>query len=977
MKIAHYLWLIIAALIPQICHSSSDIDYLTPSEQKWLSNQTHISVAFDGNFPPYSFMSDKGELEGFSIDVFDLLSQRLGVSFKSHTETTWKTIYPTAQRGEVDVVATMVNTPEREQWFNFTDPYIFKSLVIITQAHDYSIHRKQHLKNKRVVLVRGYQYTKRILEEFPSIKPIYVDDMLDALNAISTNKADATISFLGAGYYYRNKYLMSNLKFASIYDKKNSPESISVHKSKPELAKILNKALKTIPESEIIHLRAKWLPIEYLENLKEIELTQEEIKWIDEHPRIRLGIDPEFAPFEFMAAEEYQGMASDYVRLLNQRLNLNMQVTKGLSWKEVIKTSKQGSIDVLPAVDKTDARLKYLTYTQPYLNFHRVIVTQDKSSFIMGLDDIKNLKVATQAKTSHHHYLLKNTDIKPITFDTLEQSLLAVSGGDVDAFVGNVASATYWIRKLNLNNLRVAASVSDETQTLHFAVREDWPILVNILQKGLDSINEIQQKEITNKWLALSNPVMTDYTLVIQVVIISSIIIILILLWNYSLKRNIKKHMDILDHYSYHDQLTDLPNRFLMLDRFSQIISNQSGSMIAMLSVNIDDFKHINDTLGHKIGDRVLKNIASRLSNSIQAGSILGRLGGDQFLIILPHIQDEADAAISSKRILDNFDQPVKIDDHSLSISVRIGISLYPQDSKSPEVLLKNADSATHFSKTEGKGTYSFFTSNLNKLSARKLEIENHISSALTNNEFNVVYQPKIEFRTNRIVSFEALLRWNNPTLGNISPNEFIPIIEENGEIENVGLFVLYEALNNLKKWNTRFNTQFSMAVNLSPRQFRSPNLINQINLALEQSGNDGSALELEITEGVLLENSPEIESSFKKLQAMGVKLSLDDFGKGYSSMSYLRKFKFDILKIDYEFTNSLLTDKNSLSIVSAIIAMAHNLNMEIVAEGIEEIEQYNVLKSLHCTLGQGFLLGRPMSVDTVEQRIMDDLNKK
>lgn len=981
MKIAHTLWLIItllsATLASQLSHSNSKLDFLTPAEKRWLGQQTQIEVAFDGNFPPYSFVSNNGELEGFTIDIFKLFEQRLGVPFKPSQKTRWIDLYPAAKTGDINIVATMVHTPEREEWFHFTTPYIFKSLVIITQANDLSIRKKQHIQGKRVALVRDYQYTEKILSEYPSIIPIYVDDMLEALNMVSTNKADATISFLAAGHFYRNKYLLSNLKFAAIYDKENSPESISIHKNSPELASIIEKTLNTIPESQMINLRARWLPTEYLGQLKEIKLTEEELKWIDEHPDIRLGIDPEFAPFEFIEAGQYQGMAADYIRILNQRLNLNMHVTQGLSWKEAIDASKNEKIDVLPVVGKSFERLKHLNFTKPYLNYHRVIVTQDRFPFIMSLGDIKNLRVAVQENSSHHGYLLEKTKIIPLTFATLEQSLLAVSGGDVDAIVGNVASATYWIRKLNLNNLKVAASVSDETQKLHFAVRKDWPLLVSILQKGLDSISETQKKEITDKWLMINAKAPTDYSLVVKVTIVAGIVIFFILLWNYSLKRTVKQRTELLVHHSYHDQLTNLPNRFLMIDRFEQLINNRSNRMIAMLSVNIDDFKHINDTLSHKVGDRVLKKIAHRLSKSIQPDSFLGRLGGDQFLIILPNIKDSADAAISSKIILNSFKNPIKVGDKSLTISARIGISLYPQDSHSPEVLLKNADSATHFSKTEGKGTYSFYTKNLNELSARKLEIEQYITNALIDGEFTVVYQPKVDFKTQKTVSFEALLRWNSPTLGHVSPDEFIPIIERNGMIETVGLFVLHEALKNITKWNKQFNTQLSIAVNLSPRQFRSPNLIHQINLALEASGNSGNALELEITEGILIDKNPKIGICLKQLKKMGVKLSLDDFGTGYSSMSYLRKYHFDILKIDREFINCITSDQNSLSIVSAMIAMARSLNMEIVAEGIENKQQYEVLQNLQCTLAQGWLLGRPIPADQTEKRLAEDFDIK
>ncbi len=496
----------------------------------------------------------------------------------------------------------MVARPERLQWFTFSEPYIKKSLVIITESENQSIHQAQDLANKTVALVKSYQYVQDILNKHPEITPYYVDTMLDGLRAVSTGKADAAIAFLGAGHYLRNKYLLTNLKYAAVYDKEGAAESFAVRADWPELKSIVNKALNSIPEKTMHKLRARWLPDNYQELLIDINLTEDEIHWIEEHPKIRLGIDPEFAPFEFMEDGSYSGMTSDYVRLLNQRLNLNMTIVEGLSWKQASEAAKSGEIDILPAVGKTEARQNYLNYTEPYLEFHRVIIVRDDAPFIMSLNDIEGLRVGVQANSSHHGYLLENSSIIPHTYPTLGASLLALSGGSIDALVGNVASSTYWIRKLNLTNLKVAAPVSQEVQSLHFAVRKDWPELIPILQKGLDSISQKTQKEISERWLHIKYQESIDYSLITRLLVGFSLSLTVILIWNLTLNRKVKKRTSELMRYAYYDPITRLPNRFLIQERLSQFIreAEEKKQKIAMLSIDLDDFKKINDILDTK-----------------------------------------------------------------------------------------------------------------------------------------------------------------------------------------------------------------------------------------------------------------------------------------------------------------------------------------------------------------------------------------
>lgn len=948
---------------------------LTEQEQKWLNNHPEITVAFDGYFPPYSFLTDDNKLEGFSVDVFNLIRDMLGINIIPYPEHEWSTLYDAAKKREVDVVATMVNREERAEWFNFTRPYIEKSLVVITQAENDEIDHKDDLANKTLALVKDYQYSKRILVEEPSIKPLYVDTILDALNAVSIGDADAAVAFLGAGHFYRTRYLLSNLKYAAIYDKQGSPESIAIRNDQPHLASILSKALEAIPEAKLQTLLAKWLPVDYINSVVEIELTNEEREWINNHKDIRLGIDPEFAPFEFMDNTRYSGMASDYIRLLNQRLNLNMKVVKGLEWRQVIAKAKQKEIDVLPAVGITEERQSFLNYTQPYLSFHRVIVTQSDAPFIVGLQDLNAMKVAVQANSSHEGYIRENSNLIPVPYKSLKSALLALSGGEADAFVGNVASTTYWIRKLNLTNLKVAAPVSKEVQSLHFAVRKDWPELTAILQKGLDSITDKQRKEISEKWMSVDNRNTTDYSQIIKIIILLSGLIILIFTWNLLLNRKVRRQTKDILHAAQYDQITNLPNRFLIQERLTKRINEarKNRTKIAVLSIDIDEFKKINDAYGHSAGDAILQEVTTRLASSLKEGDTLGRLGGDQFILLLCDFRDLPEAVISAQNIRDSFSSAFRVDDREFILSSSIGISVFPHDGETASELLKNADSATHHAKSKAKGSFEFYTSSIHNKVSRTLEIESQLRNALKNDEFYLVYQPKVDAKKGHIVSFEALLRWHNIKLGDISPVEFIPVAENSNLISAIGSFVIDQALKQLAIWQKEFDQNYMMAINLSPVQFRSRDLITHIEHAIKQSDINPRTLEMEITEGILLGGYSETDYILNSLTNMGIRLAMDDFGTGYSSMSNLRRFNFNTLKIDREFISDLPENLSDGKLVTATIMMAQGLGMKVVAEGVETAEQRDFLIAKNCDILQGYFFGKPMLANQIRELLKSE----
>ncbi|MES9968419.1 MAG: EAL domain-containing protein [Candidatus Thiodiazotropha sp.] len=421
---------------------------------------------------------------------------------------------------------------------------------------------------------------------------------------------------------------------------------------------------------------------------------------------------------------------------------------------------------------------------------------------------------------------------------------------------------------------------------------------------------------------------------------------------------------------AHYDGLTGLPNRFLAMDRLAQLLKEASrdSCKVAILFLDLDGFKRVNDTLGHETGDRLLVQASDRLQSAVRDGDSVCRLGGDEFVVLLRNLAELADAKKVASSLIAQFRRPFKLDERELVVTTSIGIAVYPSDGMTPTELLRNADTAMYHSKEQGRNTFNFYTSEMNLNISRSLEVEEQLHGAQERQEFSVVYQPVVALQNNRIVAAEALLRWNNPALGSVSPEEFIPIAEQTGVILGIGRFVLQQAVYNAQRWGELIEHDFKIAINLSPRQLRDAGLVDFIADLLQSSGLKADALVLEITEGVLMSGQQDIEQALERLHKSGISLGMDDFGTGYSSLSYLRKYPFDVLKVDRSFINDLNVDPADYELVNASILMAHGIGLEVVAEGVETEDQLNCLRDLQCEYAQGYLFSQPINEDDFTQ---------
>lgn len=418
-----------------------------------------------------------------------------------------------------------------------------------------------------------------------------------------------------------------------------------------------------------------------------------------------------------------------------------------------------------------------------------------------------------------------------------------------------------------------------------------------------------------------------------------------------------------MSYLAQHDSLTALPNRILFNDRLTQATTRarRQRQKLAVLFIDVDRFKHINDSLGHASGDRVLQSIAQRLLTCVRSSDTVSRQGGDEFVILLSDVTRAPDAAVSAEKILHALSAPHAIDQNELHITVSIGIATYPDDGNDAETLLQNADFAMYHAKDCGRNNYQFFRSDMNVRAIERQSIENDLWHAIERQEFVLHYQPKVNLRTGAIVGAEALIRWRHPHRGLLEPSTFIPVAEECGAIVPIGRWVLREACRQGRAWQSAGLPRLHIGINISAVELRAKDFVEGVRVILTETGMDPRFLELELTETFLMEDSTATGSVLQALKDTGAHLALDDFGTGYSSLTYLKRFPIDTLKIDQSFVRDLATDPDDASIVGAVIAMGKSLQKRVVAEGVETREQLAFLREKDCPIGQGNFFSPPV----------------
>lgn len=427
-----------------------------------------------------------------------------------------------------------------------------------------------------------------------------------------------------------------------------------------------------------------------------------------------------------------------------------------------------------------------------------------------------------------------------------------------------------------------------------------------------------------------------------------------------------------IKYLAHHDVLTGLPNRESGIERLKNYLDEAKAQQtkIAVLFINLDQFKTVNDSLGHHIGDRLLKIIALRIRTLLPQHATVARFGGDEFLALIPNLQDEQELHPLLETLLAAIAQKIQVDGYTLSITPSIGISIFPRNGCYSDELIKNADSALHVTKEKGRNAYEYFTEELHTRIHQTLTMDSQLRQAIVREEFTLHYQPQVQASTGKIIGTEALVRWNHPSDGLVMPDKFIKIAEQRGLIGPLGQWVMHEACRQNKQWQDQGLGLFSIAVNLSPLQFRQGDLVHDIAAILRKTGLEGRYLELELTESVLMDDSVNVVKKLEQLKSLGITIAIDDFGTGYSSLSYLKRYPIDKLKIDRSFVMEIPENQDDVAITSAIINMAKSLRLSTIAEGVETAGQMAFLRALGCDEIQGYFISRPLSSAVLEQHL-------
>lgn len=429
-----------------------------------------------------------------------------------------------------------------------------------------------------------------------------------------------------------------------------------------------------------------------------------------------------------------------------------------------------------------------------------------------------------------------------------------------------------------------------------------------------------------------------------------------------------------IKHQANYDSLTELPNRFLAMDRMSQAInaSIRNNQTVVVMFIDLDNFKQVNDSLGHDTGDQLITLAAARIRETVRQTDTVARYGGDEFLVVLSDLESPDDASRVAEKILSMLASPYNINQRQLSITASIGMSLFPDDGQDPYELLRHADAAMFGAKDEGGNRYEYHSASANDAALERMEVEQQLRRALERQELSLHYQPLVDTHTNKIISAEALLRWDNAELGSIPPDQFIPLAEATGLILPIGNWVIETALKQLKQWRDNGLVDLKLSINISPRQFQDPGLIRTIQSTLQELDLPGTLLELEVTENLLVRNQKETQKILNKFQQMGISIALDDFGTGFSSLSYLKNFSFNTLKIDRSFIKELLDQPQDQALVKATLTMAKGLGLNTVGEGVETDEQLAFLRQHGLDVVQGFLFSAPLPPQQFEQLLHD-----
>jgi diguanylate cyclase (GGDEF)-like protein len=703
-------------------------------------------------------------------------------------------------------------------------------------------------------------------------------------------------------------------------------------------------------------------------------LSDDEKAWLAEHKEIKIALKKAWLPIEFIGDDsQVTGISVDILKKIEDQLNITFIKTVA---KESLVDEDADMLSSIRSAGLVEGS-RFTALNQPYLTMPYGIYVLDHRQDIKQLEDLDHKKIAVYKPLAVGAYLEKKLPhIELYKVDSAEEGLAGLQYGSVDAYVGNQFVINHHINAIGYQNVKVI-NTTPYSSSITMAVRDDWPELKSIIEKTLFTIG-IPQMEQPIQLNVKENKKHDHSLLVFAIALFGTLATFLATRWwklRYELNNNSQASEELIRHQANFDTLTELPNRRMFQEKLTESVKNAdiTGIPLALLLLDLDGFKQVNDGLGHTTGDLLLKEVANRLSSCLHTGDTVARLGGDEFTVILEKVKNVNVIKLVADKILTVLCQPFLINDHTIHLSASIGITLYPTDTSDTDTLLKNSDQAMYAAKGLGKNCYQFFTPDMQKTIEDRIKVMQDLRSALPNNEFELHYQPIIELSSGKTVKAEALIRWIHPSSGCINPSDFIPIIEESGLIVPIGNWAFGQAADFLRQIREQHDPDFQVSINVSPKQFQNKNTPSANEPPFWVTKNAVAGIVIEITESLVLDLTEEVREQLNQIRLAGIETAIDDFGTGYSSLAYLKKFEIDYIKIDRSFVSSIETNISDKVLCEVIVQMAHKLGFKVVAEGIETKEQSDFLVKIGCDYGQGYYFSKAIP----ESEFMEHLTTK
>ncbi|MDO6515069.1 EAL domain-containing protein [Neptuniibacter sp. 2_MG-2023] len=960
--------------------SASQIEF-TPEEKLFINTHPNILVGAETDWAPLDYMHN-GQYTGLANDYLELISERTGLNFEIISGFTWNELLTMQLNQRLDLLPAIYWSPQRDQLMHYTSSYIKLRHYAFTKSDREDIKSMQDLQGKTIAIPTGFSYLDTLKKTHPNITILEVKSTLEAIDAVITGQADTLVESTTIINYYLNENHIYGLKpaFAAEFDV--DQVYMAARSGLPILATIINKVLESITPEEKKQLTDRWVnvPMTLKQGQTSNLLTIEELRYLQQKKMIKTCIDPNWLPYEGFIDGKFTGMSAEYIAYFSEQIGIPIDVVKTDTWEQSLKAVRLRDCDMLALASNRPERRKYLSFTIPYLKTSLALATQKEEWFYSNFSELEGKKIGIIKGYSPGKVIKKrHPKINFTEFNSISEGLKSVNQGKILGFLDSVPTLSYHIQTGFIGELKISGKF-DYDWNSGIAARNDEPHLVTIFNKVIQATPDSVHNRIRGNWLGVRYEESIDYRLIWQLLFGFAVILTLVIL-RY---RQLSKHRNAItdkntelaqineqletqkqaaQHVASHDILTGLPNRSQLLLRLEHAIdlAARQGSQIAVFFIDLDRFKYINDSFGHHFGDALLCQVGNQMLARLRSSDTLARIGGDEFVVILETFDDEEATALIAQELIDIIQHPYNVMGHVVNISASLGISVYPNDSKDVHTLIKYADIAMYRAKELGRNRFRYYTQSLSERTDKRLRTDTALREALGLGQFSLHFQPIIDLNSCTVSHAEALIRWNHPEMGMVPPDYFIPIAEENGLIHELGLWVLSEACRCYKEWKANGLDLNRISINVSSIQFQKGNLTETFKRILQEEGIEAQRIDIEITERYLMDQTERNIHYLNTLKKSGHTITVDDFGVGYSSMSYMKRLPLDIIKIDRSFISDIPEDRNDIQISQAIISLSHNLGYKATAEGVEIVEQFNFLREAHCDYAQGYYFSPPV----------------